>query len=103
MTVLPLPSAEEVAAAQGSLAGGSRPCAAMAMMFGTAQGRQTGGYRASLTARVQLRLGMWRWSITPAEVGVPGHHRVLEARTLCTGEESLESLPLLYCYRAGGV
>ena len=52
VTVLPLPSMEEVAAAQVSLAGGSRPCAAMAMMFGRPQGRQTGGYRASLIARV---------------------------------------------------
>ena len=70
VTVLPLPSMEEVSAAQVSLAGGSRPTAAMAMMFGTPQGRQTGGYRASLIARVQLRLGMWRWSITPAEVSL---------------------------------
>ena len=26
------------------------------------------GYKAPLIARVHLRLGMWRWTITPAEV-----------------------------------
>ena len=68
VTALPLPSLEEVAAAQQSLAPrGGRAGAAMAMVYGTPQGRLAGGYRASLVARVHLRLGLWRWSITPAE------------------------------------
>ena len=74
VTVVPLPSLEEAAAAQQSLAGGARSGVAMAMMYGTPPGRQSGGYSASLVARVQQRLGMWRWHITPDEVrlSVPG-------------------------------
>ncbi len=67
VTALPLPSLEEVAAAQQSLAPGGAAGAAMALVFGTPAGRLAGGYRASLVARVHLRLGLWRWSITPAE------------------------------------
>ena len=41
---------------------------AMAMLFGTPQGRLSGGYKASLVARVHMRLGNWRKSVMPSEV-----------------------------------
>lgn len=41
---------------------------AMAMLFGTSQGRISGGYKASLVARVHMRLGNWRKSVMPSEV-----------------------------------
>ena len=66
VTVSPLPTLEEAAAAGQSLAAGNRAGPAMAMLFGTPSGRVSGGYRASLVARVHLRLGMWRWSISEA-------------------------------------
>lgn len=40
----------------------------MAMLFGTPQGRLSGGYQASLVARVHMRLGNWRKSVMPSEV-----------------------------------
>ena len=40
----------------------------MAMLFGTPQGRLSGGYKASLVARVHMRLGNWRKSVMPSEV-----------------------------------
>ena len=42
----------------------------MAMLFGTPQGRLSGGYKASLVARVHMRLGNWRKSVMPSEVSV---------------------------------
>ncbi len=42
----------------------------MAMLFGTQQGRLSGGYKASLVARVHMRLGNWRKSVMPSEVSV---------------------------------
>ena len=66
VTVSPLPTLEEAATAGQSLDAGNRAGPAMAMLFGTPSGRMAGGYRASLVARVHLRLGMWRWSISEA-------------------------------------
>ena len=43
----------------------------MAMLFGTQQGRLSGGYKASLVARVHMRLGNWRKSVMPSEVRPP--------------------------------
>ena len=40
----------------------------MAMLFGTPQGRLSGGYKASLVARVHMRLGIWRSLCMPSEV-----------------------------------
>lgn len=31
---------------------------------------EDGGYKAPLIARVHLRLGVWRWTITPHEVSL---------------------------------
>jgi len=44
------------------------PCAplgpAMAALYATPAGRDAGGFRASLLARVQRRLGIWLWTLT---------------------------------------
>ncbi len=66
VTVSPLPTAEEAAVAAQSIVVGGRTGPAMAILFATPAGRMAGGYRASLVARVHLRLGMWRWSISEA-------------------------------------
>ncbi|BDA44527.1 Serine/threonine-protein kinase TOR [Coccomyxa sp. Obi] len=66
VTVSPLPTPEEAAVAAQSIVAGGRAGPAMAMLFGTPAGRAAGGYRASLVARVHLRLGMWRWNISEA-------------------------------------
>lgn len=66
VTVSPLPTMEEAQVAAQSITPGARAGLAMAMLFGTPAGRSAGGYRASLVARVHLRLGMWRWTISEA-------------------------------------
>lgn len=66
VTVSPLPTPQEAAVAAQSIVAGGRAGPAMAMLFGTPAGRAAGGYRASLVARVHLRLGMWRWNISEA-------------------------------------
>ena len=71
VTVSPLPSPEEARVAAQSIVAGCRAGPAMAMLFGTPAGRAAGGYRASLVARVHLRLGMWRWSISEASEARP--------------------------------
>ena len=40
----------------------------MSMLFGTSLGRLSGGYKASLVARVHMRLGNWRKTVMPKEV-----------------------------------
>ena len=66
VTVSPLPTPQEAAVAAQSIVPGGCAAPAMAMLFGTPAGREANGYRASLVARVHLRLGMWRWSISEA-------------------------------------
>ena len=54
----------------------------MAMLFGTPQGRLSGGYKASLVARVHMRLGNWRKSVMPSEVSHIQASRILQAKDL---------------------
>ncbi len=60
----PPPALADVAAAQAA----APPCAplgpAMAALYATPAGRDAGGFRASLLARVQRRLGIWLWTLT---------------------------------------
>ena len=56
----------------------------MAMLFGTQQGRLSGGYKASLVARVHMRLGNWRKSVMPSEV------RLLLSRHPPVGQDAFQ-------------
>jgi hypothetical protein len=96
VTVMPLPTPEETEAALASIAPGQRVGPAMAMLFGTPAGRQFGGYKASLVARVQLRLGMWRWSITPPEVSTFFLTACLQLRLCMCGHARGFRVPLIY-------
>ena len=48
----------------------------MSMLYGTTVGRLSGGYRASLVARVHMRLGNWRKAVMPKEVSSSLHWMV---------------------------
>ena len=58
------PSLADVAAAQAAAQPGAPVGPAMARLFATPAGCVTGGYRASLLARVHRRLGVWLWALT---------------------------------------
>lgn len=58
------PSLADVAAAQAASQPGAPVGPAMARLFATPAGCVTGGYRASLLARVHRRLGVWLWALT---------------------------------------
>ena len=71
-------------------------------------------YKAPLIARVHLRLGMWRWTITPAEVGTPMRSRPSptghcpSAISICTGVAEIykpvtTDIPALTWHRVAGL
>lgn len=65
------PSLADVAAAQAASQPGAPVGPAMARLFATPAGCVTGGYRASLLARVHRRLGVWLWALT-GKARLPG-------------------------------
>lgn len=61
---------------QASIPPGGPTGPAMSMLFGTTLGRLSGGYKASLVARVHMRLGNWRKTVMPKEVRCTLHWQV---------------------------
>ena len=110
-TEVTVPSSELVAAAATAAAAVERSTglgaesgaglADPARLFGSEKGRRTGGYRAPLVARVHLRLGIWRWGITDAEVHAPSDADdavLVHVRSLGTYSRSMMPLVFLLLY-----
>ena len=72
----PAPTLADVAAAQAATPPGAQLGPAMARLFATPAGCVTGGYRASLLARVHRRLGIWLWTLTGKVRQVPNPRSV---------------------------
>ena len=64
----------------------------MSMLFGTTLGRLSGGYKASLVARVHMRLGNWRKTVMPKEVR--SRLKGKKAMISSTGSEAVSCPPI---------